>query len=89
MALLLAAACYKQQTTVSEFVCHRISYLLLILITFLLCLITKNGFLISEKTTGPITVKFSGIILGAILRDLFVSECKNSKGKFSIYRLRA
>jgi hypothetical protein len=50
------------------------------------CLITNNSLSIHEKTTGPIAMKFSGIILGAILCREYVSECQKSKAKFLTYQ---
>jgi hypothetical protein len=35
-------------------------------------LITKNGLSINVKATGLVVMKFSGIILGAILHKFFV-----------------
>jgi hypothetical protein len=56
-----------------------------LLLLLLLFLITEKDLSVHEKTTGLITMKFSEIIVGTILCYVFVSECQNSKVRFSTY----
>lgn len=72
---LLAADAVNSRRLVYGVCLPRFSYLLLFLI------FTENSFSVHEKTTGPITMKFSGFILKAILCNKFCVRISKFESK--------